>query len=99
MLWPCHGVLGNCPVGRLAIGITTDICRYRCLIGCPSVAAPQSARAKTGRTSNEPSKEVCGSFSAFPDVGWALCHALPRSDSRLSAIPKAGGHRFVFGHA
>src|SRR5450759_5168000 len=70
---------------------TTDICRYRCLIGCPSVAAPQSARAKTGRTSNEPSKEVCGSFSAFPDVGWALCHALPRSDSRLSAIPKAAG--------
>ena len=24
-----NGVLGNCPVGRLAIGIATDICRYR----------------------------------------------------------------------
>src|ERR1035437_1482398 len=24
-----HGILGNCPVGRLAIGIATDICRYR----------------------------------------------------------------------
>jgi hypothetical protein len=23
------GILGNCPVGRLAIGIATDICRYR----------------------------------------------------------------------
>lgn len=29
VLRTCHGVLGNCPVGRLAIGIATDICRYR----------------------------------------------------------------------
>ena len=28
-----HGVLGNCPVGRRAIGIATDICRYRFLSG------------------------------------------------------------------
>src|ERR1017187_5526918 len=27
------GVLGNCPVGRLAIGIATDICRYRSSAG------------------------------------------------------------------
>ena len=26
---PVDWVLGNCPVGRLAIGIATDICRYR----------------------------------------------------------------------
>jgi hypothetical protein len=50
-----------------------------------------------GQARNQPLKEVCGSFSAFPDVGWALDHVLPRSDSRLSAIPKAAGHRFVFG--
>ena len=28
-LWADNALLGNCPVGRLAIGIATDICRYR----------------------------------------------------------------------
>jgi hypothetical protein len=35
--------------------------------------------------------EVCGWFSELPDVGWALCIVLPRTDSRLSAIRKRAG--------
>src|SRR5450759_2808931 len=31
--WTDDAPLGNCPVGRLAIGIATDICRYRFLSG------------------------------------------------------------------
>ena len=32
-LWADNALLGNCPVGRLAIGIATDICRYRSSAG------------------------------------------------------------------
>ena len=56
-----HGVLGNCPVGRLAIGIATDICRYRSSAGRRHHRLAWVIR----RFGDKPSTWICGDFPGF----------------------------------